>query len=92
MKQRWSVRGLVVSLNTPFDAAGRLDLRSLERLVELHLREGAAGFLTPAQAAEVFDLSLEERLAIVGLVRDASRGRGIVIAGATSPDLSLIHI
>ena len=86
MKQRWSVRGLVVSLNTPFDAAGRLDLRSLERLVELHLREGAAGFLTPAQAAEVFDLSLEERLAIVGLVRDASRGRGIVIAGATSPD------
>ena len=86
MKQRWSVRGLVVSLNTPFDAAGRLDLRSLERLVEFHLREGAVGFLTPAQAAEVFELSLEERLAILQTVREASRGRGIVIAGATSPD------
>jgi dihydrodipicolinate synthase/N-acetylneuraminate lyase len=86
MKQRWSLRGLVVSLNTPFDAAGRLDLRSLERLVEFHLREGAAGFLTPAQAAEVLELSWQERLAILQTVREVSRGRGLLIAGATSPE------
>jgi dihydrodipicolinate synthase/N-acetylneuraminate lyase len=86
MKERWTVRGLIVSLNTPFDPSGRLDLKALERLVLFHLDEGAAGFVVPAQAAEVFELSFAERLALVETVRQTSRGHGIVIAGATSPD------
>ncbi len=76
----------MVSLNTPFDAADRVDLAALERLVDFHLREGAIGFLVPAQAAEVFQLTLQERLEILKTVREASRGRGIVVAGATSAD------
>lgn len=53
MKERYRLRGLVVSLNAPFDAAGQIDESALERLVAFHLREGAVGFLVPAQAAEL---------------------------------------
>jgi len=87
-KQKYRARGLVVSLNTPFDESGAIEYSALERLVEFHLREGAIGFLVPAQAAEVLHLSLPERLEILRVVREASRGRGILVAGATSAERS----
>lgn len=45
MKQKYQLKGVVVSLNTPFDQFGNVDLASLEKLVEMHLEEGAVGFL-----------------------------------------------
>ena len=39
-----ALRGVVVSLNTPFDAAGRLDFDSFARSIEMHLSQGAAAF------------------------------------------------
>jgi 4-hydroxy-tetrahydrodipicolinate synthase len=75
----------VVSLNTPFDEYDCLDLASVERTVEHHLREGAVGFLTPAQAGEVNELSLGERIELIRFVRQLTRGRAQIIAGATSP-------
>lgn len=84
MKAKYPLRGVVVSLDTPFHADGRLDFGSLERLVEWHLRCGAVGFLTPARAAEVEALTLTERLAIVERVRDQVKGRAELIACATS--------
>jgi dihydrodipicolinate synthase/N-acetylneuraminate lyase len=83
-KAKYPLRGVVVSLDTPFDADGRVDFGSLERLVEWHLRCGAVGFLTPARAAEVEALTLSERLAIVERVRDQVKGRAELIACATS--------
>jgi dihydrodipicolinate synthase/N-acetylneuraminate lyase len=83
-KIKYPLRGVVVSLDTPFDADGRLDFGSLERLVEWHLRCGAVGFLAPARAAEVEALTLAERLAIVERVRDQVKGRAELIACATS--------
>jgi 4-hydroxy-tetrahydrodipicolinate synthase len=77
-------RGVVVSLNTPFDELGRIDFRSLERLLEFHLSEDVGGFLVPAQAAEVLSLTPEERISIVTMVREVTRGRTVVIAGATA--------
>jgi 4-hydroxy-tetrahydrodipicolinate synthase len=75
---------MIASLNTPFSDLGQIDFRSLERLLEFHLLEGAAGFLVPAQAAEVLSLTLEERIALVTMVRETTRGRASVIAGATA--------
>lgn len=83
-KSKYPLRGVVVSLDTPFDADGRLDFESLERLVEWHLRCGAVGFLAPARAAEVEALTLAERLAIIERVRDQVKGRAELIACATS--------
>ena len=84
-KSRYPLRGVVVSLNTPFDDDDRLDLASVERTVERHLQEGAVGFLTPAQAGEVNELSFGERLELVRSVRELTRGRARIIAGATAP-------
>jgi 4-hydroxy-tetrahydrodipicolinate synthase len=90
-KERYPLRGIVVSLNTPFDEHDRIDLQSVERTVEAHLREGAAGFLTPAQAGEVTELSLSERIELVRFVRRLTAGRAQVIAGATAERESDSH-
>jgi 4-hydroxy-tetrahydrodipicolinate synthase len=81
---RYPLRGVVVSLNTPFNEKNRIDFPSVESAVESHLLEGAVGFLTPAQAGEVTELSLPERIELVRFVRELTAGRAHVIAGATA--------
>jgi dihydrodipicolinate synthase/N-acetylneuraminate lyase len=85
MTDAFRIQGIVVSLNTPFDEHDRIDLPSVERTVEHHLREGAVGYLTPAQAGEVNELSLPERIELVRFVRQLTSGRARVVAGATAP-------
>jgi dihydrodipicolinate synthase/N-acetylneuraminate lyase len=85
-KEKYALDGVVVSLNTPFDEHDRIDFRSLERLVEYHLEQGASGLLVPAQAAEVLELSLDERRDIIRCVRQNSEGHAQLIAGATASD------
>jgi len=81
---KYDLRGIVVSLNTPFAADNRIDYPSCERLVEWHLQQGAVGFLAPAQAGEVGELALEERIGIVRFLRGATHGRARLFAGATA--------
>lgn len=83
---KYPLQGVVVSLNTPFDEGGDIDFASLERLVEWHLRAGAAGFLVPARAAEVEALSLQERVSLVERVRRQVEDRAVLVAGATASD------
>ena len=42
-KDKYPLRGVVVSLNTPYNDTGAIDLDSLTRLVEWHIQRGAAG-------------------------------------------------
>lgn len=86
MKDKFPRHGIVVSLNTPFDSSGRIDFDSMERLIEMHLREGASGFLSPAQAGEVNELSREERIEIIRFVQRVVRNRAAFVAGLTSND------
>jgi dihydrodipicolinate synthase/N-acetylneuraminate lyase len=86
VKEKYSLDGIVVSLNTPFNDNYGVDFRSFERLIDLHLSEGAVGFLTTAQAAEVYELTLNERVDLVRCARDVTRGRAQLIAGATAND------
>ncbi|MGH9666734.1 MAG: dihydrodipicolinate synthase family protein, partial [Bryobacteraceae bacterium] len=85
-KTKYPLRGVAVSLNTPFDDSGEVDFESLGRCIEMHLAEGACGFLSPAQAGEVNALRFEERVAMIRFIQERVRGRGLFIAGATSPD------
>ncbi len=71
-KEKYALHGIVVSLNTPFDENNHIDFRSLEKLIDLHLSEGAVGFLTTAQAAEVFELTLDERIDLIRYVSTLS--------------------
>ena len=87
-KEKYPLQGIIVSLNTPFDDANRIDFASLHRLVDYHLQQGAVGFLTPAQAGEVLELTLPERIELVQAVRRQTAGKVHLIAGATATDES----
>ncbi|MDF0601861.1 dihydrodipicolinate synthase family protein [Psychromarinibacter sp. C21-152] len=78
------MRGIVTVLNTPFDAAGAVDLAALERHVRYALAAGVAGFLVPAMAAEVDVLTPAERDGMLRTVVAAAGGRVPVIGGASA--------
>jgi len=91
-KEKYPLRGVVVSLNTPFDECGQVDLASIERCVDFHLREGAVGFIAGAQASEVYTLKPSERMEILRCVRSATRGRAELFASATSRENPERHL
>ena len=82
------LEGVVISLNTPFTANDRIDFAAIERAVEWHIAAGAVGFLAPAQAGEVFQLSPTERLDLLRCLRDSTQGRARLIGGATANEES----
>lgn len=86
MKGDFSLTGVAVSLNTPFNSANHIDFDSLARLIEMHLRGGASGFLAPAQAGEVNELTVSERIEVIQFVQQSVGDRATFIAGVTSPD------
>ena len=73
--------GIVPIVNTPFNAEGDIDYRSLERAVDRAVTDGVAGLIAPAVASEVSKLSLKERLDFVSCIRATANGRVPVIAG-----------
>ncbi len=79
-------RGIITVLNTPFTVHDEIDLTGLRDNVRYALDAGVAGFLVPAMASEVDQLTPKEKQAIVQLVVDESRDRAVVIGGASTPD------
>lgn len=75
-------RGIVPSLNTPFDAEGALDTASLGRLVEATVAAGCAGMLALAVAGEGASLAREEKRRAVEAILEANAGRVPVIEAA----------
>jgi dihydrodipicolinate synthase/N-acetylneuraminate lyase len=69
-KTKLSPKGIVVSLNTPFDDVGGIDFESLDPSIDRHLKADSAEFLSP-QAAEVGALSLDDRQELVAQVRSS---------------------
>jgi len=75
--------GAMTALVTPFEN-GRIDPRSLERLVDLQI-EGGIGALVPCgTTGESATLSHEEHTEVVRLTVKAARGRVPVVAGTGS--------
>ncbi len=84
MKSCLPLRGIVTVLNTPFNTAGQIDAPALRRHVQTALSAGVAGFLAPAMASEVDKLTPAERDLFVQTVLEETRGRAVVIGGASS--------
>lgn len=80
------VDGIVGVPSTPFTDDNRVDTDSLRRYVRHALDVGAVGFLAPAVAGEVDQLSEAEREEIVTTLLSECAGRAPVIGGATDPD------
>jgi len=83
-KEMYRLQGVVVSLNTPFDEDNRIDWVSLQRLIDFHLSEGAVGFLLTAQAGEVYELTMSERIELIRRAHAATTGRAELVVGATA--------
>ncbi|MBN4046840.1 dihydrodipicolinate synthase family protein [bacterium AH-315-P07] len=76
--------GIISVLNTPFTADNAIDFSGLRKNVSNAIDAGVAGFLVPALASEVGELSPSERHAIVDSVIEEASGRVPVIGGASA--------
>ncbi|MBM6593532.1 dihydrodipicolinate synthase family protein [Microvirga pudoricolor] len=81
------LRGIVPSLNTPFDLDGRVDEAGVRGVVEASLDARCAGLLILAVAAENRSLSLQERDRIGSIIAEVIAGRVPLIVNVTGPDL-----
>lgn len=78
------VRGLVPILATPFGTDGRLDTRSLERLVDFQLWCGVDGVATFGIASEGFALTAAERAEILRVITGRVPAGTAVVAGVSA--------
>ena len=86
MKEPYSLTGIVPIVNTPFTDRNRLDVASLERLLNEGIADGVSGFIVPAVASEVSKLTPDERRAYVREVLRIVDRRVTVVIGASDPD------
>ncbi|SEI76049.1 4-hydroxy-tetrahydrodipicolinate synthase [Cyclobacterium xiamenense] len=85
-KTLYPLFGIVTVLNTPFKTDGGIDYAALRLHVREAMAAGVAGFLVPAMASEVYQLSHPERLKLVETVLETVNGEVPVFAGAGEPD------
>ncbi|ABB24467.1 4-hydroxy-tetrahydrodipicolinate synthase [Pelodictyon luteolum] len=76
------LRGSAVALVTPFHKDLTVDVEALIRLVEFHLEAGTDIIIPCGTTGESPTLTEAEQASIIRTVRDASKGRIIVGAGA----------
>ena len=85
------LKGSMPALVTPFDH-GKLDLKTLENLVDWHIQQGSHGLVPVGTTGESPTLSHEEHEIVVSTVVKKVNGRIPVIAGAGSNNtLEALH-
>ena len=82
------MHGIVPSLNTPFNAAGELDLYSLSNLVDHSVIAGCGGMLGLAVAGEQNRLTVKEKINFIDLVVNKNDGRIPFICSVTASSIS----
>lgn len=75
------ISGSIVALVTPMHRDGAVDWEALRRLVEWHVSEGTNAIVAVGTTGESATLDVDEHLAVIKAVIDASAGRVPVIAG-----------
>ena len=77
------LKGSMVALVTPF-RNGEVDVATLQKLVEFHIKEGTSGIVPCGTTGESATLSHDEHEQVIEMVIQAARGRVAVIAGTGS--------
>ncbi len=81
------MKGIVPSLNTPFDENGAVDHQSLRRLVHHTIDAGCGGMLLLAVAGEHSTLTQAEKAQFIETVAQTNAQRIPFIVSVTAPDL-----
>jgi 4-hydroxy-tetrahydrodipicolinate synthase len=76
-------KGFIPVMLTPFKDNGAVDFDGLTKLTELYLDAGAAGLFANCLSSEMFELSEEERIAVVKHVVKLANGKVPVVATGT---------
>ena len=84
MSEEW--RGTYTALVTPFDDAGSVDIKALERLVDFQIDGEIDGLVVLGTTGESATIESAEKLSILQTVNNATRGRIPVMAGAGGND------
>ncbi|MGH7729031.1 MAG: 4-hydroxy-tetrahydrodipicolinate synthase [Vulcanimicrobiaceae bacterium] len=77
---------LMVAMVTPFDAQGALDLAQARRLARFLVAQGHDGIVVSGTTGESPTLSDDEKLALLGAVKEAAGERASVVAGSGGND------
>lgn len=80
------MRGSYVALITPFDRKGRLDTKSLERLVEWQIAEGTDGIVCAGTTGESPTLSVADRKKLAAVCIQIAAKRIPIIVGTGTND------
>ena len=91
MKELYPMRGVITTVNTPFNEDLTINWSDLRRTAEAALEAGVSGFLAPCFASEIDELTNEERYRMVTelLAVTHQAGHGIVmpnVRGKTKDD------
>jgi 4-hydroxy-tetrahydrodipicolinate synthase len=86
MKEKFAFGGALTALVTPFAEDGRLELPTLERLVQWQIESGIDGLVPCGTTGEGATLTEDEQFDVIATVVRAARGRVPVIAGCGSND------
>lgn len=76
-------QGFIPVMLTPFLDSGEVDYEGLKALTDLYLDAGAAGLFANCLSSEMYELSVEERLAVTRTVVEHTAGRVPVVATGT---------
>ncbi len=82
------LRGIITVLNTPFTEDNHLDISSLQKNIQLAIKAGVTGFLIPAMASEVNNLSEQEKLVLIRSTIEVCNNNCTVIGGTSSSSLN----
>ena len=75
-----NLKGVFPALVTPFDKDGKIDSKSIDKLVEFHLKNEVDGFYIGGSSGEGFLLNLDERKYVIDAVMSSVNGRATVIS------------
>jgi len=78
------LKGILPALVTPFDAAGEIDFKTLERFVNWQLEQGVHGVVPMGSTGEYYAMSDQERWDVLRCVQETVGKRGLLVAGTNA--------
>lgn len=79
---KFTPKGIITPIVTPFDEDGRVNYGVLSQLVEMQIENGVDGIFPLGTSGEFYAISDEEYKNILTTVKEAAKGRVPIFAGA----------